>query len=121
MKKQNYFPRSNASDVRAAIALRTLGTDHPPGGLRERSGRTWQTQQVVRQPAYFLSILEGYRCAESVSYTKQENFIKFTFWLGGRHTTVLDGYGQHEHDQPEIFLTSGPHDMVKVDLWSRDT
>lgn len=121
MKKQSFFPRSGEIKQHNTVLLRTLGLDHPPEGLCDRAGKAWQKQQVIRQQGYFLSILEGYKNTESVSYTRQENYIKFTFWLGTRHTTVLDGYGQQEHDRPEIFLTSGPEDMVKVDLWSRDT
>jgi AraC-like DNA-binding protein len=121
VKKQIFFPRASEIKQHNTILLRTLGLDHPAEGLCDRAGKAWQKQQVIRQEGYFLSILEGYRNYESVSYTRQENYIKFTFWLGTKHTTVLDGYGQHEHDRPEIFLTSGPQDMVKVDLWSRDT
>jgi len=41
--------------------------------------------------------------------------------LGGRHSTVLDGYGQYEHDRPEVFVTSTPRNVIKVDVLNRDT
>jgi AraC-like DNA-binding protein len=68
-----------------------------------------------------LNALQEYASAESVGYTRQENYIKINFWLSGKHTTVLDGFGQNEHDRPQVLITAGPQEMVKVDLFARDT
>jgi AraC-like DNA-binding protein len=120
MKNQSFFPK--ASDMRPhnTVIVRTLGIDHPEGRFYRR-GREWQRQQVLRHDKFLLSVLEGYNIASSVAYTRQEDYIKVNFWLGGKHTTVLDGFGQHDHDRPEVFITAGPWDMVKVDLCNRDT
>ena len=67
-----------------------------------------------------LNLFEGYQSTDSIGYTRQEEYIKVNIWLGGKHTTILDGYGQHEHDRPEVFITAGPWEMVKVDVSGRD-
>jgi len=65
---------------------------------------------------------EAYQAgAEYIGYTRQEEYIKINFWLGGRHTTVLDGYGQFDHDRPEIFITAVPRELIKVDVLNRQT
>lgn len=98
------------------VAIRTLG----PEGNSFQRGRDWQRQQVLRHDNFVLSVLEGYQSAGSVSYTRQEDYIKVNFWVGGKHTTVLDGFGQCDHDCPEVFITAGPWEMIKVDLCGRN-
>jgi AraC-like DNA-binding protein len=65
-------------------------------------------------------VFESYSSAEYIGYTRQEDYLKVNFWLGGKHTTVLDGFGEHEHDRPEAFITAGPAEMIKVDLHGKD-
>jgi len=102
------------------IALGTFGSDLLEGSTR-RQGRNWERAQVCRGDNFVLNMFERYDGSELIGYTRQEDYIKINFWLSGTHTTILDGYGQHEHDRPEAFLTAGPRDLVKVDLCSRNT
>lgn len=119
MKKQIYRPKDIGPHNTSLIS--TLGLDHPEG-IYHRQGRNWGAHQVCRDETFSLVALEGYRAGpDSIGYTKQEDYIKVNFWLSGRHTTVLDGYGQLEHDRPEVFITSGPRDMIKMDLMGGDS
>jgi AraC-like DNA-binding protein len=68
-----------------------------------------------------LHAFESYTTSELIGYTKQEDYIKINFWLSGRHTTVLDGFGQVDSDRPEVLITAGPWEMVKIDLCNRNT
>ena len=120
MKNQSFFPKTSDMRPHNTVVVRTLGLDYPEGRFFRR-GKEWQRHQVLRHEGFLLSVLEGYNTTPSVGYTHQEDYIKINFWLGGKHTTVLDGFGQHDHDRPEVFITAGPSDMVKVDLCSRDT
>jgi AraC-like DNA-binding protein len=98
-----------------------MGVDHPEGTSLQQ-GRTWLKHHVCRHDTFSLVAIEAYYAgADRIGYTRQDDYIKLSFWLSGRHTTVLDGYGQHDHDGPEIFLTAGPSDMVKVDMMRRDS
>jgi len=93
-----------------------MGTGYPEGRV-VRSGRDWTRDQVCRHGNFALVVVEQFTAAaDDISYTRQEDYLKFAFWLTGRHTTVLDGFGQHDHERPEVFITAGPPDMVKVDV-----
>jgi AraC-like DNA-binding protein len=92
--------------------------DHPNGSVWRR-GKNWQKHQAVHQGCFHLNAVEHYTADEYVAYTRQEGYVKINFWLGGRHTTVLDGYGECEHDRPEVFITAGPEELTKVDLAPR--
>jgi AraC-like DNA-binding protein len=120
MKSQTFFPRPSDLQAHNTVVVRTLGLDSPDGRYFQR-GKAWHRQQVLRDDGFLVNVLEGYNTRGSIGYTRQEEYVKVNFWLGGRHTTVLDGYGQHDHDRPEVFITAGPWEMVKVDLCGRDT
>jgi AraC-like DNA-binding protein len=120
LKKQGFFPRARDMQPHNTVALSTLGIEQPAEVCR-RDGKDWERSQVCRHEHYVLNALESFTTRESVGYTRQENYIKINFWLSGKHTTVLNGYGQHEHDRPEVFITAGPLDLVKVDLCNRNT
>lgn len=120
MKKQTYFPKFSEMVAHNSLIIGNPVRAEALQGHYQRQGKDWQRHQVCNQDTFFLNVLESYSTVESVGYTRQQNYIKFNFWLSGKHTTVLDGYGQHEHDRPEVFITAGPWDMVKLDLCSRD-
>jgi AraC-like DNA-binding protein len=119
VKQQTHYPR--AADMRPhnTIALRTFGLQEPE--VCRSEGRDWERSQVCRDDHCVINALECFSAQESIGYTYQQDYIKINFWLSGRHTTVLDGYGQHDHERPEIFITAGPPDLVKVDLTNRET
>lgn len=119
MNKQIFFPKAADMGPHNTVAIRTLGLDHPDGRSTRR-GRDWLRQQILRQDTFLLSVLESCQSAESIGYTRQEDYIKINFWLGGKHTTILDGFGQHDHDRPEVFITAGPWEMIKVDVCGRN-
>jgi len=120
MKKQTFFPKAQDIGPHNTVVIRTMGLDKPEGSCY-RQGKDWRKHQVCRDKTFMLNTLESYASAESIGYTKQEDYIKINFWLSGKHTTVLDGFGQHEHDRPEVFITCGPWEMIKVDMCSRNT
>src|SRR5581483_3941446 len=111
MKPQTLFPRR--SDLRPdnTTTLSTLGQDEPE--VCRHAGADWERSQVCRDQHYLLNVLESRSRQPQIGYTHQEDYIKINFWLSGKHTTVLDGYGQHDHDEPEVFITAGPREMVK--------
>jgi AraC-like DNA-binding protein len=119
MNRQIAFPKASDMGPHNTVVIRTLGLDHPEGRCVRR-GRDWLRHQVLREDKFLLNVLEGCQSTESIGYTRQEDYIKVNFWLGGKHTTILDGFGQHEHDRPEAFITAGPWEMVKVDLCGRN-
>jgi AraC-like DNA-binding protein len=119
MKRQAYRPKDAGAHNTDVIASMGVAS---PETTAFRRGRDWVRHQVCRHSGFSLVALESYQAAsESIGYTRQEGYIKINFWLGGKHTTVLDGYGQYDHDRPEIFITSVPRDMLKVDVLNRDT
>jgi hypothetical protein len=120
LKKQSFFPKARDMGPHNSISIGDLGRKGWEHGCYSR-GREWRRHQVCRQDTFILNIYESFSSAESIGYTRQEDYIKINFWLGGRHTTVLDGFGEHEHERPEVFITAGPLDMVKIDLCGRDT
>jgi hypothetical protein len=66
--------------------------------------------------------LERYQTGNDfVWYFRQEDYIKVKFWLSGKRTTILNGYGQYAHEGPEIIVTAAPWEMIKVDVLNRDT
>src|SRR5579871_1455546 len=117
MNKQSFFPRPRDMQPHNTCALSTMGLEQPE--MVRRAGKDWQRAQVCRHPHFILNAWESYLTHESIEYTRQEHYIKLNFWLAGKHTTVLDGFGQHDHERPEVFLTAGPWDMVKVDICNR--
>ena len=119
MEKQTYRPKDAGPHNTALIS--TMGLEYPDGMIYRR-GRDWARQQVCRHDTFSLVVLESfYTGTDDIGYTKQEDYIKVNFWLSGKHTTVLDGFGQHEHSRPEVFITSGPQEMLKVDVLNRET
>jgi AraC family transcriptional activator of pyochelin receptor len=117
--RQLFFPRNVPPHDIATI--RAMGPEHSEGVAR-RSGQNWTRTQVCRDPTFTMVALEDYRVdADDIGYTRQEDYVKINFWLAGRHTTVLDGFGQYQHQRPEVYMTSGPWDMIKVDVLSRET
>jgi AraC-like DNA-binding protein len=119
MKKQVYRPKDVGAHNTSLIS--TMGLDHPEG-IALREGRGWSRHQVCRQETFSLVACESYSAGVNrIGYTKQEEYLKISFWLSGRHTTVLDGFGQHDHTRPEVFITAGPPDMVKVDMMNGDS
>jgi AraC-like DNA-binding protein len=120
MKKQSFFPKASQISSNNSVVIRTLGLDDP-GVSSHRQGKEWYSHQVLRHDNFLVNVLQGYRSAEAIRYTQQEDYIKVNFWLGGKHTTILDGLGQYEHDRPEVFITAGPWEMIKVDVHGRET
>jgi AraC-like DNA-binding protein len=118
-QKQTFFPTD--AGQHNTVLLSTMGMDSPEG-FRDRRGRDWLRQHVCRQDTFSLVVTEGYQStANGIGYTRQEDYVKVNFWLRGKHTTILDGFGQHEHERPEVFITSGPLEMIKVDVLNRDS
>jgi AraC-like DNA-binding protein len=119
MKRQVYRP--NDAGAHNTEVIRTMGVTSPES-TDVQSGKDWIRHQVCRRSAFSLVALESYQAtSDSIGYTRQEEYIKINFWLGGRHTTILDGYGEFDHERPEVFVTSVPHDKLKVDVLTRDT
>jgi len=117
---QKQLIRLDQFDSRHMDYISRIGADYPEG-RNIRDGRTWVRQQVCRDKTFTLAVLEGlYADADDIGLTNQEDYVKVNFWLSGRHTTVLDGFGQHEHDRPEVFITSGPFEMTKLDIMNRN-
>jgi len=117
MKKQDYRPKKG---VIADMAISDMGANYSDGTYL-RQGKEWTRYQVCQQETFSLVALEAYRNnADHISYTRQQRYIKVNFWLSGRHSTILDGFGQYDHDCPEVFITSGPEDMRKVDVLNRN-
>jgi len=119
VNKQVFFPRSRDMQPHNTVALSTMGIAQPAEVCRHQ-GKDWERSQVCRHEHYVINALESFTANESIGYTRQENYIKINFWLSGKHTTVLDGYGQHDHERPEVFVTAGPPDLVKIDLCNRN-
>ena len=102
--------------------MSALGQERADGIYQFRRGYDWENWQVCRYPTFSLLALESFRASNDiVRYIRHEDYVKFSFWLSGRHTTVLDGCGQHDHDRPEVFITTGPPEMIKADLLNRAT
>jgi AraC-like DNA-binding protein len=119
MTKQVYFPRDAGTHNTAVIRL--IGVDHPDETCL-RQGNDWTRFQTCRYETFSLAALETYRVGSpDIGYTRQEDYVKVNFWLSGKHTTILDGYGQFTHDRPEVFITSGPCEMIKVDVLDPET
>jgi AraC-like DNA-binding protein len=112
IKKQTLTAKG-ASENNTLI-IRNLGLDQGED-VKRVEGKSWQREHTSRYDTFCLHASEGYYAADSLQFTKQENYAKVNFWLSGNHTTVLDGFGQHEHDRPEAFLTAGPWEMLKMD------
>ncbi len=73
-------------------------------------------QSVYRDPLFILQAVECNLSEAGAYHTFQEDFIKINFMLSGNSTTVLDGFGECDHHGPEVFITAGRRDMLKVDL-----
>jgi hypothetical protein len=121
IKKQTYFPHNlQPADM---FLIGDMGLERPTAGFRQhpewichRHGKDWIWRQVCRQETF--SLIAGESCNNRVrpTYTKWEDYIKITFALSGQYTTVLDGFGQCEHDRPQVCIMSAPRDRIKVDL-----
>jgi AraC-like DNA-binding protein len=119
MGKQVYRP--NNSIVSDDDLIRNMGINGSEG-THYVLGKDWYRHQVCRQDTFSLVVLESFRTGTDwIGQTCQQDYVKFNFWLSGSHSTILDGYGQYAHSRPEVFITSGPWDMVKVDVLNQDT
>jgi len=119
IKRQLYWPKE--ASAHNTDVIRSMGVESPES-TSTRQGRDWTRHQVCRQDTFSLVVLESFHAGtDIVGYTRQEEYLKINFWLGGRHTTVLDGLGQCEHQAPEIFLTSAPPGVIKMDMLNRDS
>jgi AraC-like DNA-binding protein len=115
--RQTYRPKNMGAHNIAVIS--TMGSEHPEGRV-ERQGRDWFRHQVCKSETFSLVTTELCSTAtDDIRYTGLEEYLVVHFWLSGKHTTVLDGFGQHEHERPEVFITSGPPDMVKMHMVQR--
>lgn len=120
MIRKQTFQAKQAGPHNTAL-VSAMGLDNSEGTII-RQGKNWSRHQACHRETFSIVALESFQTGtESIGYTKQEDYIKVNFWLSGRHTTVLTGYGQHEHSRPEVFLTCGPADMIKVDVLHGDT
>src|SRR5579859_2951989 len=114
MEKQSFYPGGAGS--RDVTYLSRLGIDHPDG-ISYGRGKDWYRAHTCRQDTFSLVAVESHHAGtDCIGYTKQEDYIKINFWLSGRHSTILEGFGQHDHDRPEVFITSGPWEMTKIDV-----
>jgi AraC-like DNA-binding protein len=118
MGKQIFRP--NISSVDEVNIIRTMGVDSSDC-INQRGGKDWVRWQVCRQEFFSLVAVDQRMAADVISYTRQQDYIKVNFWLSGRHTSILDGFGQIDHDGPEVFLTSTPWETLKVDVLSRSS
>jgi AraC-like DNA-binding protein len=122
LKKQTFFARNLAAHDTSLISA--MGAKQPTGPWRfhpelssERRGNDWGWRQVNRQSTFSMVAGESFHAdARAVAYTRWESYIKVNFFLSGRQTTVLDGFGQHDHERPEVFIVSGPPEMIKIDV-----
>ena len=122
MNRQRFFPQTVPEHN--VLRLSEIGCNrHSPKArakdsvtLTRQSNQNWSQSTVHRDSLFALQVGEQYLSADSIGYTYQEDWIKFNFKLTGRGTTVLNGFGESEHNAPEVFITAGPPDMLKVDL-----
>jgi len=92
----------------------TSNTDADTASLGDNSG---DKSSVHCHDLFTLHVAEYTLAEESVYNTYQEHYIKFNFLLSRpKSMTVLDGFGEYDHNGPEIFITAGPQDMRKIDL-----
>ncbi len=115
LKKQRFYPRATRPEQIQTIAALGLGR---PDDLQYRQRGNWSKSKIYRDNTFLLQAVESCREEDYIGCIRQENYIKVNFWLEGKHTTVLDGFGEHEHERPQVLITSGPPDMVKMDLMS---
>jgi len=121
-KTQSLFSKSVARDQISLIS--TMGTDvaaddsrYHPAWSSAKAGKSWAWHQVVRQDCFSMMACEGYQAeATAAIYTRWERYIKVNFLLCGRQTTILNGVEEYVHDQPELFIVSGPPGMLKIDV-----
>lgn len=122
MNRQQFSPRTIPE--KNVLRLSKIGSkpyDANIGGkgnasLTAPQGESWSQSTVHRDPMFALQVAEQYLAEEKIGYTYQENWIKFNFRLAGHGTTVLNGFGETDHNGPEVFITAGPPEMLKVDL-----
>jgi AraC-like DNA-binding protein len=122
LKRQTFFARNLAP--RDTSLISAMGQKEPNGPWRfhpewssERQGNDWSWCQVNRQSTFSMVAGERFHTeARAIAYTRWESYIKVNFFLAGRQTTVLDGFGQHDHELPEVFIVSGPPEMIKIDV-----
>jgi hypothetical protein len=101
MGKQVYCPRDFGPHNTGVI--RNMGLEQPEGTF-SCHGKDWLRHQACRHDTFSLVALETSRTRiDNIGYTRQEDCIKINSWLTSRHTTVLDGFGQHDHDRSEVF------------------
>ena len=114
LKKQLFHPSKN--ELRNAITANAYALAHPEGLHRIENPNEQSTTLIYRNQSLLLKLSDTYNTDDSYSLIKQEHYIKCLFCLNGKHTTVFDGIGQHEIDQPQVLITAGPSDIVKVDM-----
>jgi AraC-like DNA-binding protein len=121
MEKQSFFPRNIGPHNTLTISTMGVG-DAERTGVSWRTGSNWCRSQTFREETFSLVALQEYhKDVEEIGYTRQQGYLKVNFWLSGKHTTVLNGFGQHQHEGPEVFITAGPAEMLKVDVLNRDS
>lgn len=121
MDKQSFFPRNMGPHNTLTVSTLGIG-EADRSGVYWRAGNDWCRTQAFRDETFSLvAVQEYYKNSDDISYTRQEGYLKINFWLSGKHTTVLNGYGQHQHERPEVFVTAGPTEMLKVDVLNRDS
>jgi len=117
MSKQTYRP--GAPGAHRAEPISIPGLNNPVGIVSQR-GKDWIREQACRHETFSMVTYEGHLAScDDVTYTRMDTYVKINFWLSGRHTTVLDGFGEHEHDRPEVFITACPQEMLKTDIVRR--
>jgi len=127
LQAQTLFPKKVVSEEISLISTLGLvrsaeGYRHHPEWSESRQGREWSWRHICRQPGIALVAGESYGSStDQVAHTKWEDYIKISFCLRGRNTTVLDGFGQHQQRGPEVLIISGPPEMLKVDMEPRGT
>lgn len=118
MSRQTYVPANIAvRDIASLSSVASLSLE----GARWHRGKSWSTYQLSQDETFSLVALQSYSHNEDLyTFTRLEGHAKVSFWLSGKHVTVLDGYGEHVHDAPEVFVTAGPQRMLKVDVFPRN-
>lgn len=79
------------------------------------SEKSWSRGQSYVGDNFILLASEFSAAADRLEYTRQQDYIKFQFRLGGNNTVILDGLGEWTIDQPQLLITAGPEDVTKAD------
>lgn len=113
LTKQLYHP--SKAELCSAITANTYGLTFPKGVQRMDNANGCFNTFVYQDQSLLLQAHNGYCKTDYSGCIKQEHYIKFLFRLSGKSTTIFDGFGQHELDRPQVMITAGPPEMVKID------